>query len=286
MGDDVLHIDPVCVIGVRPGRGGSGGGLGGVPGSGSGSGRPQYEDMTKPTNPEGSGGGGWLPPKNDTVIYLFENMNLSDAQAAKVNQALDALKDMCGSKWLIDQVKALGLSISVNNLPKGTGASYEFGTGLIRVNSSSFGDCDAEDFAYLIAHELYHAYQDKIGYNWGQAGVEKFMNSYGKINVEFEAYTFANLIFGYQKGQLVPENVQPPADKRPWVDYYIKDIDKMTGSYTKQITGAQLDELYKTYHTNFSETYNIPDFSTPKLDALKSAISYAVTKEGDCYKLK
>lgn len=59
----------------------------------------------------------------------------------------------------------------------------------------------------------------------------------------------------------------------------------MTDSYTKQITGAQLDELYKTYHTNFSETFNFPDFSTPKIDALKNAISKAVNS-GDCFNLK
>lgn len=285
MGDDVLHIDPVCVIGVRPGRGGSGGGLGGVPGSGSGSGRPQYEDMTKPTNPEGSGGGGWLPPKNDTVIYLFENMNLSDAQAAKVNQALDALKDMCGSKWLIDQVKALGLSIAVSNLSEDKGGSYTYGSGKIEIAASTFARNDGEELMYVLIHEMFHAYQDKVHYKWGQQGVQTFIIEHGLVNIEFEAYTFTNLLFGYIKGRNIPWIMQPPVSENSWMNEYLKDINIMTDTYTTQITSTQLDELYKTFHTNFSETFGQTDFSTPKLDALKDAISKAVNT-GDCYNLK
>lgn len=111
-------------------------------------------------------------------------------QTKKVNEAIEVLTSMCASKWLIDQIKDQKLSISVGVLPGNTGASYEFGTGLIKISAPSFDQCDAEGFAYLMAHEFYHAYQDKVYYNWGQTGTKTFMENNGKVNIEFEAYTF------------------------------------------------------------------------------------------------
>lgn len=283
---DTYYLEAAVIIGHRS----CGGTSFGYPGSSdNGNSNGHYFDafliQSKVCNPEGSGGGGLELPVI-TITDDFKNINLNQAQVDKVKQTIATLETMCAAKWLLNSLKGKKISIGVTTLSDGVGAQYEHGLGIITINATTFDEKDAEKFMCTFIHEVYHAYQDRVYYKWIKNGCANFIQTNGAINLEFEAYTFTNLMFCYQQGQSMLRNIQPPSDAAEWVEYYVQSLNDMTGKFTKQITGAQIDELYKMYHTNFGQSYNLTDFSTPKLDALKSAVSNAINNEGDCYNLK